>query len=330
MRIQSRFAFTHSLFCLFILLASVAFADSTKFDHYPVCSSCIGAQKPDSGFLISDMESVPRIQNSSGGHWYVATDSADEDSSTASPTRILAGATRDSAYATGYRFQVTEGMGSNASYVAYVDFELGKGSGDDTLEAFLALGTKLSDALGTQHSNFHGSTGLSFDYWTSDSATFDFIRLEARANNEYENEKLLHGLVLPATKGQWVSVYLQWTDLTLPDWVDMQNIPANQRGLNINAMDKIQWVVQEPTDSSGDGASGAFAVDNVKVHGFRPWSCAAVKCTDLIQKPKHSPASRTRREVFKRHLDVTLHSLNSSQPYSAQWVNLKGQNVPSK
>jgi hypothetical protein len=272
-------------------------ADSSRFDHYPVCFACVGEVGPDSGLLLSDMDSRVPIQNRAGGYWYASTDTAGYASANPSEfTQILSGATRDTLYPWSHRFHVTEGIGANSSYAAYIDFKLGKGSGTgvDSLEPFVVLGTKVSDDLGVLFSNFKGSTGLSFEYWTSAQSSFKFIRFEAKANQDFGNPRILFGLALPATQGQWKKATVNWNDLRLPDWVEIQKIPLADREINLALMDKIQWVVQEPFADSG--ASGAIAVDNVWIKGLEPISiCASSACVDVTQI---SRAALSRRLIF--------------------------------
>jgi hypothetical protein len=228
------------------------------------CIKCVGAPGIGAGVLLADLDAAPKNQNKAGGYWYVYNDA--EGRVVSGPTEyseIIAGALPNATDPSKPTIAIAGAKGYLATEGAFIDFSLGPTyvAGGATIMPFVGLGTKLSDNLGTAFSNWTGSTGISFDYWTKAATDVEFLRLEAKANMDYGNAGIVHQTLLPATGGEWKSATVAWTDLKLPDWEEVKLIP--DQTLKINMLDKIQWAFQ-----GAPGNKGAFAIDNVKVMGL--------------------------------------------------------------
>ena len=116
--------------------------------------------------------------------------------------------------------------------------------------------------MGTAFLDATASTGISFDYWTDAAATFSYIRLEVKANQDLgANKGVVHYVLLPATAGTWKSATVPWAKLVLPDWADAPALATNP--LKTSALEKFQWAIQD-----APGTTGAVAIDNVKMMGM--------------------------------------------------------------
>jgi hypothetical protein len=304
-----------------------ALSDTTRFDHYPICSECVGRVDTGDAILLADFEGSRGAQNKMGGWSYVGKDSAYTGSAdSSSQTVVYAGAASDS-FLSNHKLQVTEGIGDNSTPVAYVDFKLGQGFDPtaDSLRPLVVLGTKVSDALGVTFSNLSGSTGLRFQYWTAATAQFETIRLEAKANVDYGNPRILHGVALPATHGEWKSAVVFWSDLEFPSWVDTTSIPEAKRDLRISEMDKFEWVVQDSA-----GTTGAFAIDNVWLMGLKGGisMCWSQACSSVRESPRRITSPRSTLANSAQTL-IQILPMRNAHPTASNWqVNIRGQVLP--
>lgn len=230
------------------------------------CIPCIGAVGAGVGALLSNLDTAPKNQNTAGGYWYAYNDAEGRVVAAQSEySEIFEGVTPDTLDPTKPIFKATEAKGAAGTAAALISFTLGPPylQGTESIKPFVGLGTKLSDNLGVLFTDLTGSTGISFDYWSSAASTFDYLRVEVKANQEYGNAGIIHSVLLPSTAGTWMSATIPWATFTLPDWEEVKKLPAADKILKIAAMDKIQWAVQ-----GAAGTTGSFAVDNVKVVGL--------------------------------------------------------------
>jgi len=229
------------------------------------CIACSGALTPKTGALLSDLEDVvapPRAgnMNAVGGFWYVYNDVSQRTAPAPGDySEIFQGA--DITDPLLPVFTVSAAKGANASAGAHIGFTLGKTfeENGETIKPFVGLGTKVSDNLGVTFSNFTGSTGITFDYMTSATSTFPYIRLEAKANQVLgTNTGAVHHLLLPSTAGVWKTATVLWSQLVLPDWEGVVAAP-----LDVTKMDKFQWAVEGTPSQEGE-----LSIDNVRITGM--------------------------------------------------------------
>lgn len=259
------------------LLAGVVNIDDIEVNGYKwvppeACPTCVGTVAGVGG-MLSDMETAPFNKNAAGYYWYAYNDG---DGRTPLPTlqsefsEIFEGVTPDLTAITRPIFKVTpaKGAGAPATNGAYIGFTLGPTylQGAEVIRPFVGIGTKLSDALGVTFTNMATSTGISFSYMTTATSTFEYIRVEAKANQVFgTNAGIIHSVLLPTTAGEWKEAIIPWTKFKLPNWTEVAAIPVADQALKLSAMDKIQWAVQ-----GAPGVKGGFSVDNVRIqnHAF--------------------------------------------------------------
>jgi hypothetical protein len=313
------------------LTAGTVFIDNIVIKGYKwvppaACMKCVGLLG--TGALLSDMEGAKATnQNKAGGYWYAYNDAEGRIPAVTLQSEfseIFEGVTPNALDITRPTIAISAGKGAAASNGAYIGFKLGPTyiQGTATIRPFVGIGTKVSDALGTLFSNFTGSTGVSFSYWTSATSQMEYIRLEVKANQAnaaFANAGIVHSVLLPSTGGVWKDAVVKWTDLKLPDWDEVKLIPLAQQALNIAQMDKFQWAVQ------GDPATeGSFAVDNVKIEGMT--TIVAYDGTSI------RGGLSTRGRGFSmtqglRNLQVTVNFGELAQQADIRLLNLKGEVV---
>jgi hypothetical protein len=286
------------------------------------CMKCVGLVG--TGALLSNLDAAPKNQNAAGGYWYAYNDAEGRTVATQSEySEIFEGVTANTVEPTKPTFAVSTGKGDAGTDGALISFKLGPTylQGTETIRPFVGIGTKVSDALGTQFSNMTGSTGISFSYWTSAASTFDYIRLEAKANQANPafaaNAGIVHSVLLPATAGVWKTAVVKWTDMKLPDWDEVALIPIAQQALNVAAMDKFQWAVQgEP------GVEGSMAVDNVKIEGL-----TAINPIASIRGGIGARGQGFSLTQGLRNLQVAVNLGELAQQGEIRLLNLKGEVV---
>lgn len=289
------------------------------------CITCVGLVG--TGGLLSDMETAPKNQNKSGGYWYAYNDTEGRIPAPVTQSEyseIYEGVTIDEITKIP-TLAISTGKGAANSSGAYIAFNLGPTytQGTSTIRPFVGIGTKVSDALGNAFSNYTGSTGVSFSYWTSATSTMSYIRLEVKAKQTaaaFANAGIVHHVLLPVTGGVWKDAVVKWTDLKLPDWDEVKLIPIAQQALNVAQMDKFQWAVQDEP-----GVEGAIAVDNVKIEGL-----ATVPAFDPNASIRGGFG--TRGQGFSltqglRKLQVAVNLGDLAQTGEVRLLNLKGEVV---
>ncbi len=229
------------------------------------CLPCVGAQGAGTGALLSDLDTPPVNENTAGGYWYAYNDAQAHvpPLATGAPqsefSEIITGV--DNTDPVNPVLTVSPTAGVNGTGAAYISFDLGPTFQQDdttTIQPFVGIGTKTSDALGTVFLNVGTSTGISFDYNTDATSTFAYLRLEVKANQVLStNVGVVHQVLLPATGGVWKSASIPWDTLKEPDWAGVVAQP-----LKTSALEHIQWAVQ-----GAPGTTGGFAIDNVKIMG---------------------------------------------------------------
>ena len=82
------------------------------------------------------------------------------------------------------------------------------------------------------------------------------------ANQQFPNEGIVHHCLAPGSEGTWRGATVPFTDLKLPDWEEVRNMPAAQKALKTSALEKLQWSFH-----GAQGTQAAIAVDNVHLIG---------------------------------------------------------------
>jgi len=277
------------------------------------CMTCVGL--PQTGASLSNMETAPKNQNAAGGYWFAYNDAEGRTVATQTEySEIFGGVVFDPLTPTIPTLTISEAKGAAASAGAFIEFALGPTflEGVETIKPFVGVGTKVSDALDVNFSDFSSGSGIGFSYWTKAGSTFDFIRFEAISNQDFGNAGAVYSVLLPSTAGEWKTAVVKFTDLKLPTWESVTPAPLAKA-----TMAKFQWAVQnEP------GTTGAIAIDNVTCEGM-------VACPTIGGAPiRNSFASKARAFSVSRGLNglqVAVRLNESQTKATVRVVDVKGQ-----
>jgi Carbohydrate binding domain (family 11) len=284
-------------------------------------------EKPGTGALLGDLEGATGNKNKSGGYWFAYNDAEGRVVSAPSEySEIFEGVTPDTAAGSkNVILKVSPAKGMAGTAGALIGFKLGPTylQGTEQIKPFVGIGTKVSDALGVNFSNYTGANAISFDYWSSATSTFEYIRVELKANQDYGNAGIVHTVLIPATGGTWKSYNIPFTKFKLPDWEEVALIPLAQQALKVAEMEKIQWAVQ-----GLPGTTGSFAVDNVKIGGLVD-PIPTIGGAPVLNSAKFQKSGFAVTQGFNQ-VHVGLRLGNKLESAQIRMVDMKGHVVASE
>ncbi len=291
------------------------------------CIPCVTAQAPVTGAVLSNLEpdaattpARPGNQNAAGGFWFVYNDVGSRTVATqADYSEIFGGVDLTDPLAP--LFQVSADKGAAGSAGAYIQFTLGPSyvetPGTAPIMPFVGLGTKTSDALETTSWNATGSTGIAFDYKTSATSTFKFVRLEVKTKQTDlgTNPGVVHSVQVPATNGAWMTANIPWNKFSLPDW---DEVPNKLAPVQTSSIVKLQWAVQD-----APGATGDLAIDNVVVPGLTGFTAG-------IRPAAHKSVRGLKMHNAAGRLNVSFDLPAGVRDAKVSLVDMKGAVVASR
>jgi hypothetical protein len=214
------------------------------------------------GAALSDMEGEEPNQNAYGEYWYAYNDAEGRVVGPGEFTDVFGGVVPDPFDPTVIDIKI-DGNGYGGTNGAYIQFQLGPTYVEnlETIKPFAGVGTRTSDnlGLGFYNATLDNATGIYFDYKT-EGATW--VSFEVKANQEFPNPGIVHHCLAPGTNGLWKSATVAFADLVLPSWDEVNQLPAAMKILKTNALEKLQWAVQDEP-----GIQGSLTVDNVHLIG---------------------------------------------------------------
>ena len=289
-----------------------------------VCAGCLTMAKPSLKALLSDFETTPVNVNTVGRYWYCYNDGQGRTDITSHTdySDINDGVTADPTLALGASPLIAISGHGNPGNAAYIGYQLGKNftQGTNVVKPFVGVGTSLDDQLATTFYNAtaDGVTGVMFDYLITGAS---YLRLEVVSSNDLSAQGIVWYRLFPKA-ATWQTAIVPFDSLVLPNWDNVKAMDPTLTMLKRNALEKIQFAVQDAA-----GLQGTIAVDNVYFIGASKITPLGAK---VLYRKGNTPENILSANLTNRNLIVTLPSAQGQHIGTISLVNIKGEVISQK